>query len=307
MKRLAEALGIAGGPQLWIKRDDLTGMGFGGNKGRKLEFSFAEAQKLGADVVMTSGGNQSNHCRQTAIAAAKLGIEAHLFLKGSTPEQFTGNLLPSKLCGTHFHFLGDADAYGDTPSMTAFAEQLSGEGRTPYVIPGGASNNIGAMGYVNAARELAADQQRMGFEFDWIFHPTGSTGTQAGLLAGAKLFGLKAKIVGVAVGTVEDMDDKTTSIARFANSVLRDLGSDKTVAPEEVSVLGDYVGERYSVPTDAGREAVDLFAKQEGLFLDNTYTGKAAAGMLDWIRRDKFATTDRVLFIHTGGSLALFA
>ena len=152
LERVEAALGLTGGPELWIKRDDLTGLGLGGNKGRKLEFALAEAQEQEADAVLTTGGLQSNHCRQTAVAGAALGLEVHLFLKGDRPERFTGNLIPSELCGAAFHFVGPKGAYTEEPSMTEFADRLRAEGRRPYVIPAGASNPTGAMGYVNAAR-----------------------------------------------------------------------------------------------------------------------------------------------------------
>jgi L-cysteate sulfo-lyase len=307
LDRLEEALGVADGPQLWIKRDDLTGLGLGGNKGRKLEFCLAEARRQNADVVITSGGVQSNHARQTAVAATALGFEVHLFLKGKRPERFTGNLLPSQLCGAQFHFIDSKDVYGDTPPVAAFVEQLRGAGRRTYVIPGGASNNTGAMGYVNAAREIRTQEQQLGQAFDWVFHATGSTGTQAGLLAGAQLFGLTAKVVGVAVGVVQDPEGRREGIARFANSVLAQLGSDRSVAVEQVALLCDYAGEGYAIPTPGGREAVDLLARLAGIFLDYTYTGKAMAALIDWVRTGRFRREDRVLFIHTGGQVALFA
>ena len=312
LDRLEERLGITDGPRLSIKRDDLTGLGLGGNKGRKLEFALAEAQDQGADAVLTRGGVQSNHCRQTAIAGAALGFEVHLFLKGDRPERFTGNLIPSELCGAVFHFVapqspGAADAYAAEPSMAAFAEQLRSEGRRPYLIPAGASNVTGAMGYVNAAREIKAQEGELGAPFDAIFHATGSTGTQAGLLAGARLFGLGARVFGVAVGTVTNPDVRRTDIAEFATKILARLGSPDAVGVEDVSLLTEYVGEGYAVPTPECQATVRLLAERAGIFLDYTYTGKAMAGLLDQIERGAFEPADRVLFIHTGGHIALFA
>ena len=307
LRRVEEALGIEDGPQLYIKRDDLTGLGLGGNKGRKLEFCLAEAQEQGADVVINSGGVQSNCCRQTAIAARALGYEAHLFLKGRRPERFTGNLLPSKLCGAQFHFVAPSDTRGYREGPAELAEELRAEGRRPYVIPVGASNNTGAMGYVNAAREIKAQEDELGAPFDWVFTATGSTGTQTGLLAGTRLFGLAARTVGVAVSPVEDPDGRRRGIARFATSVMRQLGSTDTVQPEEVSLLTDYAGEGYGIPTPGGRAAVRTLAELAGIFLDYTYTGKAMAGLLDRVKQGHFQRHERILFVHTGGHIGLFA
>ena len=298
LRRVEEALGLDGGPELWVKRDDLTGLGLGGNKGRKLEYALAEAQERNADAVLTTGGVQSNHCRQTAVAGAALGFEVHLFLKGDRPERFTGNLVPSELCGAVFHFV--------EPSMTEFADRLRAEGRCPYVIPAGASNVTGAMGYVNAAREIKAQQDALGFAFDHLFHATGSTGTQAGLLAGAALFGLTARVTGVAVGTVADVDERRRDIAAFVDKILGRLGGDRA-ALDDVRLLTGYVGEGYAVPTPEGQAAVRLLAERAGVFLDYTYTGKAMAGLIDQLTQGAFEPTDRVLFIHTGGHIALFA
>jgi len=307
LERVEAALGLTGGPELWIKRDDLTGLGLGGNKGRKLEFALAEAQEQEADAVLTTGGLQSNHCRQTAVAGAALGLEVHLFLKGDRPERFTGNLIPSELCGAVFHFVGPKGAYTEEPSMTEFADRLRAEGRRPYVIPAGASNPTGAMGYVNAAREIKAQEEALGLAFDHIVHATGSTGTQAGLLAGAKIFGLSARITGVAVGTVADPEARRRDIAGFVDKILGRLGASGAVAEEDVHLLTGYVGEGYAVPTPEGRAAVRLLAERAGVFLDYTYTGKAMAGLIDQLRQGAFGPTDRVLFIHTGGQIALFA
>jgi len=307
LERVEAALGLAAGPELWIKRDDLTGLGLGGNKGRKLEFALAEARQQDADVILTSGGVQSNHCRQTAIAGAALGFEVHLFLKGHRPERMTGNLLPSELCGATFHFVGPKGAYADAPSMRQFAERLKAQGRRPYVIPPGASNVTGAMGYVDAAREIKAQEEKLGRPFDLIYHATGSTGTQAGLLAGAKLFGLSASIVGVAVSPVADPPQRRADIADFANRILARLGARQSVTVDEVHLRTEHAGEGYAVPTPAGQAAIRLLARRAGIFLDPTYTGKAMAGLLDDIARGATAGAERIGFIHTGGHIALFA
>lgn len=304
--RLEKELGLTDGPEIWVKRDDLTGLAFGGNKGRKLEFCLAEAREAGCDVVLTRGGIQSNHCRQTAVAAIALGMEAHLFLKGHSPAKLTGNLIPSALAGAHLHFVGPGAPAGRY--QAAFAGYLEEEGRKPYSIPSGASNPTGATGYVAAMREIMEDEKRLGFSFDWIVHATGSTGTQAGLLCGRDLFGHKGQVLGVKVSPpAEDLDPARVSLARFANQVAARLGAEGGTRPEDVHLEAGYVGAGYGAATEGTREAIGLFARNEGIFLDNCYSAKAAAGMLDYIRTGRFEPGQRLLFIHTGGNLELFA
>ncbi|MCG3178741.1 MAG: L-cysteate sulfo-lyase [Phycisphaerae bacterium] len=301
MTRLEKTLGLADGPHLWIKRDDLTGLAFGGNKGRKLEFSLAEAREQQADVVMTRGGVQSNHCRQTAVAAAALGMEPHLFLSGPQPAAMTGNLLPSQLVGARFHF----NTTGD--DMVAFADQLKAQGRRPYVIPTGASNPTGAMGYVNAAREIVAQQRELGVAFDWIVCATGSCGTQAGLLVGARLFSLSAAVMGVAVSPPRDIASRREDVASLAARTADRLGLPAPVDSDNVLFEGGYAGEGYAIPTAAGTQAIELLARTEGVFLDPCYTAKAFSGLLDQLGKGRFDHGDQVLFLHTGGNVALFA
>ncbi len=307
MSRLEQALGLTGRPELWIKRDDLTGLAFGGNKGRKLEFALAEARGEGAEVVFTSGGNQSNHCRQTAVAATALGFEVHLFLSGSRPERMTGNLLPSAICGAQLHFLADHPGVTRQELIEQQTEVLRALGRRVYVIPVGASYPTGAMGYVNAAREIRSQQQQLGAAFEWIVTATGSGGTQFGLLVGAALFALDARVLGFAVSPVEDLAARKESIAAGAARTAEALGLPPPAAGQDVLLDGDYAGEGYAVPTAAGRDAIELLARTEGIFLDPTYTAKAMSGLLAWVRTGRLAAAQRVLFVHTGGSLALFA
>ena len=316
LSRLEAALGLASdaAPQLYIKRDDLTGLAFGGNKGRKLEFSLAEARQQDADVVLTCGGVQSNHCRQTAVAAAALGLEAHLFLRGGRPARLTGNLVPSELAGATFHFIGPGAGQTGPGSgvnledaMGRFAEELRSAGRRPYVIPTGASNPTGAMGYVDAAREIAEQQGELGVRFDWIVTASGSFGTQAGLLAGAALFGLSARVMGVAVSPTRDVEARRAEVARLATRTAERLAPGTQIEVDRVVFEADYAGPAYATPTQAGTEAIRLLARLEGIFLDPTYTGKAMAGLIDYVRAGRFAPGERVLFVHTGGNLALFA
>ncbi len=307
MARLAEKLHLADGPEIWIKRDDLTDLAFGGNKGRKLEFCLAEAREVGADVVFTSGGNQSNHCRQTAIAATALGFDVHLFLGGDRPPRMTGNLLPSTICGAELHFAGEEPSGTRRERMDRLAGELTASGRSVYVIPGGASSPIGTMGYVEAVREIARQQDDLGVTFDWIVCATGSGGTQVGLLVGKALLSLAARVQAFAVRPLEDVDARRRDIASACVKSAALLGLDSPVAETDVLLDDGYGGEGYDIPTDAGRAALELLARSEGVFLDNCYTAKAMAGLLDYVRSGRFAAGDRVLFIHTGGNIALFA
>jgi len=341
LARLEVELGVEGGPELHVKRDDLTGLGFGGNKGRKLEFSLAEAQVQGADTVLTCGGVQSNHCRQTAAAARALGFGVHLFLSGKRPDRFTGNLLPSELCGAEFHFVNADDTVDLEGRMGKFAGQLRAQGRRPYPIPIGASNPTGAMGYVNAAREIRTQEEELGFAFDRIVITSGSGGTrsgdfavrqaflsglvsccphvsafpggkvphgtQAGLLVGKRLFGLQAKVVGMGVHHPKSIGQLREAFARLATDTGRRLGIDEVISPEEMIFVPDYVGPDYGVPTEESKAAIRLLARLEGIFLGPTYTAKAMAGLIDYVKQGKFEARERVLFIHTGGTIELFA
>ena len=307
LRRLERDLGLEHGPELYIKRDDLTGLAFGGNKGRKLEFSLAEAQVQGADTVFTCGGVQSNHCRQTAVAGRALGFDVHLFLKGNRPDRFTGNLVPSALCGAEFHFIAPDDNRDFGVHMEAFAERLRAQGRRPYLIPVGASNPTGITGYVNAVREIRAQEDELGLAFDWIVVASGSGGTQAGLLAGKRLFGLRAQVIGMAVSPPGSVSDRQDHIARLATETAKRLGSDARIGPEEVIFVPDYAGPAYAVPTDEAAAALRQLASLEGIFLDPVYTAKSMAGLIDYVKLGKLKARERVLFIHTGGNIALFA
>jgi L-cysteate sulfo-lyase len=240
------------------------------------------------------------------VAAAALGMEAHIFLKGHSPEKLTGNLIPSALAGAHMHFVGPGAPAGKY--QAAFAKHLEEEGRKPYSIPSGAASVTGSMGYVGAACEIVGDQKRLGFAFDWLVHPTGSTGTQAGLLAGRDLLDCKWRVLGVKVSpAAEDLDPARASLARYANKVAQRLGGEGRTTPDDVLLEGGYVGEGYGKPTEGTRAAISLLARREGIFLDNCYSAKAMDAMLDYIAKGKFKPGERLLFVHTGGNLELFA
>ena len=301
MERLGAALG---GPEIWIKRDDQTGLATGGNKTRKLELLIAEALAQGAEVVLTVGAVQSNHCRQTAAAAARAGLPCVLVLRGQAPprEAWTGNLLLDDLLGARIWWAGDQDPLA---ALEAAAQAERDAGRKPYVIPYGGSNATGAAAYALAFEEVWAQMQDRGLHFDRVVFASSSGGTQAGLVVGAKFCGYQGQVLGISV-------DKTGGhlrerIAALLSLTAAYLGWDLDLAPGDVQVNDDFLGGGYAVLTAAEREAVRLAARREGLLLDPVYTGKAMAGLLGLIRRGEIGPDEKVLFWHTGGVPALFA
>lgn len=293
--RLGEALG---GIHLWVKRDDLTGLAFGGNKARKLEYLVAQAQADGARMLMTRGAVQSNHCRQTAAAAAKFGLDCTLILKGSAPPQVNGNLLLDRLLGAEVEW-----AQGQDPEqvLQASFEKARSAGRRPYLIPYGGSSPAGAFAYAEAVRELV-DQ---GIEVDRIVFPTSSGGTQAGLVAGARAYGLTARIYGISVD--QPASDLKAHVASLAGQVSELLGRAETFDPGVIEVDDRFVGGGYGVLGNNERQALVLFARTEGVLLDPVYTGRAAGGLMALVRGGEISAGERVLFWHTGGGPALFA
>ncbi len=295
-----------GGPSLVMKRDDLTGLAFGGNKTRKLEYLFGEALARGADVVVSGGAAQSNHCRQTAAAAAACGLDCHLALGGAEPEEMNGNLLLDRLLGAELHWCGERRKGEDIPRICS---RLSEEGMRPYVIPYGGSSEIGAIGYAEAMRELAV---QLGAEMGSITHmvfASSSGGTHAGLLLGRKMFGIPAEIIGIGIDKGETGDTPLAGhILQLSGLAATRLGMGHlSFAPDEVILRDEYTGEGYGVIGDAEREAISLCARLEGILLDPVYTGRAMAGLIDLIRKKRFAASDTILFWHTGGGPALFA
>ena len=300
MPRLSAALG---GPRLFVKRDDCTGLGTGGNKTRKLEFLVADAQAKGADTLVTNGGVQSNHCRQTAAAAARTGMDCVLVLQRGFSDEETGNLLLDRILGAQVVLIDAAANLAD--AVAEAAAELERSGKTPYVIPTGGSNGVGAMGYANAIREIAVQAVKLGLGFDAIVTASGSGGTQGGLVVGKKLFDQPAQIVGISDG--EPSEELTEMILEVASDAERVLGRPLGLSSDDVRVFDEYYGEGYGIPTPEMVEAVHLVARSEGILLDPVYSGKAMAGLLDLIRRGHFEPTQNVLFIHTGGTPALFA
>jgi D-cysteine desulfhydrase family pyridoxal phosphate-dependent enzyme len=289
-----------GGPRVLIKRDDQTGLAFGGNKTRKLEYLLAEAKKNEADTLITTGAAQSNHCRQTAAAAARKGFRCRLVLVGPEPEETTGNYLLDKLVGAEVVWTRPEDR--DRTLQAAF-EDIQNAGHRPYLIPYGGSNQIGAGAYAVAIHELQA--QIPDSEIDWIVFASSSGGTQAGMVAGAKLFDLQAHILGISVD--ESGSVLSERVAALASDVTELFGERQDIPLREIRVNDDYLGGGYGVMGEPEREAIQLFARSEGILLDPVYTGRAAAGLLDLIRTGTFRTEETVLFWHTGGTPGLFA
>ena len=286
-----------GGPRLFVKRDDLTGLALGGNKTRKLEYLLAEAQANGARTLVTAGAVQSNHCRQTAAAAARFGLDCILVLSGRPPEQATGNLLLDHFFGAELVFKAPS---GNAALKEVFDEAWAG-GRRPYLVPYGGSNATGAAAYAAAFDEYLAQNVAA----DWIVLASSSGGTQAGLAAGARRAGWGGRILGISIDS--QAADLQAGVAALAAETSEKLGQRIHFLPADILVNADYLGGGYGVPGDAEREAIHLFARQEGLLLDPVYTGRAAAGLIDLIRRGFFKAGETVLFWHTGGTPALFA
>lgn len=295
LPRLSKALG---GPRLLIKRDDLTGLGFGGNKTRKLEYLAADALAKGCRTLLSTGAVQSNHCRQVAAAAAKFGLDCVLVLAGDEPTKAQGNLFLDLLSGAQVRFVPRDQR---DQALADAAAQVESQQRKPYLIPYGGSNAIGALGYHRAMEELR-DQ---GVDPDWIVFATSSGGTQAGMALGARATGARVKILGISVD--KSADEFSRTVADIANDGARHLRQNANFRPSDFFINDDYCAAGYGVLTSAEKEAIQLFARYEAILLDPVYTGRAAAGMIDLIRRGFFKPEEQVLFWHTGGTPALFA
>jgi D-cysteine desulfhydrase family pyridoxal phosphate-dependent enzyme len=302
MPRLAAALG---GPRLLVKRDDQTGLAFGGNKTRKLELLVAEAQANAARTLVTAGAVQSNHCRQTAAAAARFGLDCILVLSGQEPSTASGNLLLDRLFDAELVWVQRAER--DQRLQETFQNAWD-QGRRPYLVPYGGSSPTGAAAYALAVEELLEQCRRGDLEGcppDWIVFPSSSGGTQAGLVLGARLYGYSGKILGISVD--EPAHVLKARVARLAGATADLLAERLAFSPDEVLVEDSYLGGGYGVLGEPEREAIRLFARYEGLLLDPVYTGRAAAGLIDLIRKGFFSRGETVLFWHTGGTPSLFA
>lgn len=303
LSRLSKRLG---GPTLYMKRDDLLGPAGGGNKTRKLEFVVADALEKGADTLITCGAVQSNHCRLTLAAAVQEGMKCHLVLeervKGSYNSRAAGNNLLYHLMGVASITVvaGGSDMMA---AMQGIADRVAAQGRSPYIIPGGASNEIGALGYVSCAEEILRQTIDEGIPIDRVVCASGSTGTHAGLLTG--LYGNNSQIpvIGINVSRTKEAQEKL--VYELVEKVAAKVGIESPLPKEAVVCFDDYVGSGYSLPTDSMIEAVRMLAETEAILMDPVYTGKAIAGLIDLVRKGFFDQDEKILFIHTGGSPAL--
>jgi D-cysteine desulfhydrase family pyridoxal phosphate-dependent enzyme len=299
LPRLTRALG---GPRLFIKRDDQTGLATGGNKTRKLEFAVADALDQDADTLITMGGVQSNHTRQTAAAAARCGLRCVVVLRGHEPAVWNGNLLLDHLLGAQVVFSGDR-------TREAVAEEVASQARAagsrPYLIPVGASNAVGAAGFVAALEELDAQAKERALRVDRVVFASSSFGTQAGLCVGAKAVGFRGQLAAIAIDSRRD--ELQAGVAAIATATIRRLGWEMAFGPAEVVAYDSYLGGGYAVMGEPEREAISLVARSEGILLDPVYTGRAMAGLIDLIRTGTFGKDETIVFWHTGGAAALFA
>jgi L-cysteate sulfo-lyase len=299
---------LLGGPELYVKRDDCTGLATGGNKTRKLEFLVGDALAKGADTLITHGAVQSNHVRQTAAAACKYGLKCAALLErrvpGHGPEyETTGNVLFDRLFRAELRFVA-ADTDMDA-ACADLVEEIRGAGGRPYYIPGGGSNAVGALGYANAGLELLQQANDQGLRIDCVITGTGSTGTQSGLVCGLEGANSGIDVLGICVR--RPAAPQIAAVHKTASATAQHLGLKGGIARERVLANGDYIGEGYGIPTAGTREAIRLAAETEGLLLDPVYSGKAMAGLIDLCRQGYFSKDQNVVFLHTGGAAALFA
>lgn len=298
---------VLGGPRLWIKRDDCTGLAQGGNKARKLEFLVADALAQGCDTLITPGAVQSNHVRMTAAAAARFDLKAHAVLERRVPTtdadyEENGNILLDELLGCPRTYVPSG---GDVAAACAeVAKDLAAKGAKPYVIPGGGSNPVGALGYVACAAEMLEQAKARGIGISRVVHGTGSSGTQAGLVAGFAALRSPVEVFGISVRQPRDKQESV--VFDLACRTAAHLGQNGIVERARVFADDSYVGPGYGQPTEGMIEAVTLLARTEGILLDPVYSGKAMAGMIDHIRKGTFRADENIVFLHTGGATSLF-
>ena len=293
---------VPGMPEIYVKHDDYIGPLVWGNKVRKLEYCYARALQQGADTVITCGGIHSNHARITAQTARRFGFDVVLVLNGVIPAKATANLLINQKMGVKIHYVGSREER--SVKMLGVKEELEKSGKKVYVIPLGASDETGSLGFVKAMEELRKQEKSMGFEFDYIFHSSSSGGTQAGLEVGKRYFRMNTRIIGVSAdNSVREIRDE---IMAAAGPIRKRLRMKARILPEEIEVETGFIGPGYGIPSDESLEAERIFAETEGILLDQTYTAKAAAALISYARKGFFKPTDRVLFWHTGGLINLF-
>ena len=296
------------GPQIWVKRDDCTGLATGGNKTRKLEFVMADAIEQGADTIITVGAVQSNHVRETAAATCKLGLSCEVLLEHRVSDPTdnyanSGNVFLDRIFGANLREYPGGTDFDN--AMQEVADEVRSSGGKPYIVPGGASDKIGALGYVNCALELLTQANDRGLVVDHLITATGSAGTQGGLIVGLKATNSNIPLLGIGVNAPREAQEQ--KVFDLAVVTAEYIGASGVVERKDVVANCDYVGDGYGIPTDSMNEAVMLLARTEGLLFDPVYSGKALAGMIDLVRRGEFSDARNIVFLHTGGSAALFA
>jgi D-cysteine desulfhydrase len=307
IEKLARLSTALAGPTIYIKRDDLLGLAGGGNKTRKLEFLVAEALDQGADTLITCGAVQSNHCRLTLAAAVKEGLKCRLVLEERVPGSYNpesgGNNFLFQLMGVEKITVapGGSDMMA---AMQAVAEEVAGEGRQAYIIPGGGSNPVGATGYVACAEEILAQTFDLGLNIDRIICASGSAGTHAGLVTG--FYGNSSNLPVIGINVSRSKIDQEELVYDLVQRTAKHVGLNADIPREAVVCFDEYVGPGYSLPTPEMAEAVRMLARMEGVLIDPVYTGKAMAGLIDLVRRGTFNKNENLLFVHTGGSPALY-
>ena len=297
-----DALSEEYGVGVYCKRDDLTGFGFGGNKTRKLDFLIADALDLGRDTLLAIGANQSNFCRMAAAYGAATGMEVHLALGGKEPANPTGNLRLDHMLAAVCHHVESSDWDDWAREAERIESTLTTRGRKVYRMPVGGSTCRGALGYVDAFAEILADESRLGLQFDAVLHASSSAGTQAGLVVGQALSQWPGRVIGISVAKSRSAQEE--DVLNLARATAAEVGT--SVKSASVIVDDDYLGAGYAARTSGCEKAVALFARQWGIFLDYVYTGKAAAALIDYLRRGRFPKGANVLFVHTGGNIELF-
>ena len=302
VEKLERLTKFLNGPDLYIKRDDMTGLATGGNKTRKLEFLVADAIQHGCDHIVTVGSEQSNHCRQTAAAAAKNSLGCSVVLSGKKPKRRLGNVLLDEILGAHVYW---TNGRSRAETMNEVIHELLSMGRKPYPIPLGGSNVIGSTSYVAAMQELTNQTKEAHLNFDFIVLASSSGGTQAGIVLGSQVFGFKGEVLGISVDS--PADQLKTQVAALATATATHLGLDSTSVLDRVVVNDDYVGDGYAQVGEPEREAIQLMGQKEGILIDPVYTAKAVAGIIDLIRWGAFTRGQSILFWHTGGTAALSA
>lgn len=300
LKNLKKELNFKG--NIYIKRDDCTEIGLGGNKSRKLDYIMYDVLDKDYDTVITVGGPQSNHCRQTLAFANKLGLECHLILNGENVGHRQGNLFLFHLMGGKIHYIKDGNNFNQ--AAEDLKEKLVNKGKKPYIIPLGASIPLGSLAYIDSLKEISGQGRERNLNIRHIFIASGSGGTQAGLEVGSKMYLPECKIHGISVS--KSAPEMKSLVSDLANKLTKFIDKDFRFTEDDICIYDEYYGEEYGQPTLEGNEAIKRLSRTEGILLDPVYTGKAMSGLIDLLKKDEFKEGEDIVFLHTGGSPAIF-